>query len=138
MDKNKIIDALNAARREELTSILQYLQHHYLAKGLASPPVAELFKEFSMTEMKHAYALAERITALGGKPEIKMDPLQVPEKLTDMIKVNLELEGKAVAAYKEWVKLASDEDDPTTRCMLESILADEEEIAAKLSSLLEN
>ncbi|MGR3311435.1 MAG: ferritin-like domain-containing protein [Candidatus Brocadiales bacterium] len=138
MDKNKIIDALNAARKEELTSILQYLQHHYLAKGLESPPVAELLKGFSLTEMKHAYALAERIVALGGKPETKTDPLKIPEKLTDMIKVNLELEERAIRSYKEWVKLASDEDDPTTRRMLESILADEEEISAKLSSLLEN
>ena len=136
MDNNKIIDALNAARKEELTSILQYLQHHYLAKGLESPPVADLLKEFSITEMKHAYALAERITALGGKPSTNVDPLQVPEKLIDMIKVNLVLEGRAIKSYKEWIKLASD--DPTTRRMLESILADEEEIAAKLSSLLED
>jgi bacterioferritin len=136
MGNNKIIDALNAARKEELTSILQYLQHHYLAKGLESPPVADLLKEFSITEMKHAYALAERITALGGKPATNVDPLQVPEKLIDMIKVNLVLEGRAIKSYKEWIKLASD--DPTTRRMLESILADEEEIAAKLSSLLED
>lgn len=135
MDKNKIIDALNAARKEELTAILQYLQHHYLAKGLESPTVAELFKKFSLTEMKHAYALAERIVALGGKPETKTAPLKVPEKLTDMIKANLDTEEGAIAAYKKWINLASD--DSTTRRMLEGILADEEEIAAKLSSLLE-
>lgn len=135
MSNNKIIDALNAARKEELTSILQYLQHHYLAKGLESPPVAELLKGFSLTEMKHAYILAERIVALGGKPSTKVDPLNIPEKLIDMIKVNLELEARAIKSYKEWIKLASD--DSTTRCMLESILADEEEIETKLSSLLE-
>lgn len=135
MDKNKIIDALNAARKEELTAILQYLQHHYLAKGLQSPAVAELFKKFSLVEMKHAYALAERIVALGGKPETKIDPLKIPEKLTDMIKANLDTEEGAIGSYKKWVKLASD--DSTTCRMLEGILADEEEIAAKLSSLLE-
>lgn len=135
MDKNKIVDALNAARKEELTSILQYLQHHYLAKGLESPPVAELLKEFSLTEMKHAYALAERIVALGGKPATNIDPLNIPAKLTDMIKVNLDLEKRAIASYKKWIKIASD--DSTTCRMLEGILADEEEIAAKLSSLLE-
>ncbi|HHT9126764.1 MAG TPA: ferritin-like domain-containing protein [Candidatus Brocadiia bacterium] len=135
MSKNKIIDALNAARKEELTSILQYLQHHYLAKGLESPPVADLLKEFSITEMKHAYALAERIVALGGKPETKTDPLKIPGKLTEMIKVNLDLEKRAIASYKEWIKLASN--DSTTRLLLEGILADEEEIATKLSSLLE-
>lgn len=36
MDKEKIIEILNKVRVEELTAIMQYLQHHYRAKGINS------------------------------------------------------------------------------------------------------
>ena len=34
MDNKKIIEILNKIRVEELTAIMQYSQHHYLAKGI--------------------------------------------------------------------------------------------------------
>ncbi len=134
MDKIKIVEILNKARVEELTSISQYMQHHYLAKGMNSPEIGELFKELGLTEMKHAYRLAERIVALGGKPTLETDPIKVPDKLVEMIKANLEVEYIAIKKYKEFIKDVSD--DITTRNMLEDILADEEEIASKLEQLL--
>jgi len=135
MGKEKIIETLNKVRVEELTAIMQYLQHHYLAKGINSPTVAGLFKELSITEMKHAYALAERITALGGVPTTKIDKLNVPEKLEDMIRVNYEVEKTAIEDFKGYIKEVSE--DITTTRMLEDILADEEDHADELRKLLE-
>ena len=136
MDKEKIIEVLNKARVEELTAIMQYLQHHYLAKGINSPAVSEIFKKISITEMKHAYMLAERITALGGIPTMKIDKVNVPEKLEDMIKENYEVEKGAIEDFKQYIKEVSE--DTTTRRMLEDILADEEEHLDELGKLLED
>ena len=115
---------------------MQYSQHHYLAKGINSPVVSEIFKKLSMVEMKHAYAIAERITALGGAPTMKIDQVDVPEKLEDMIRVNYKVEKGAIKAFKGYIKDVSD--DPTTRRMLEDILADEEDHLNELGKLLEN
>lgn len=136
MENKKIIEILNKIRVEELTAIMQYSQHHYLAKGINSPVVSEIFKKLSIVEMKHAYALAERITALGGIPTMKIDKVNVPEKLEDMIRVNSEVERDAIEAFKGYIKKVSD--DPTTRRILEGILADEEEHLDVLSKLLED
>jgi bacterioferritin len=135
MDKEKIIEILNKARTEELTAIMQYLQHHYLAKGINSPSVSELFKAISITEMKHAYSIAERITALGGIPTMKIDKVNVPEKLEDMIRENYEVEKGAIEDFKRYIREVSE--DVTTRRMLEDILADEEEHLDELGKLLE-
>ncbi len=136
MGKEKIIEVLNKVRVEELTAIMQYLQHHYRAKGINSPAVSEIFKKLSIVEMKHAYALAERITALGGIPTTKIDKINVPEKLEEMIRENYEVEKVAIEDFKGYIKEVSE--DITTRRMLEDILADEEEHLDELAKLLEN
>ncbi len=136
MGKEKIIEVLNKVRVEELTAIMQYLQHHYRAKGINSPAVSEIFKKLSIVEMKHAYALAERITALGGIPTTKIDKINVPEKLEEMIRENYEVEKVAIEDFKGYIKEVSE--DITTRRMLEDILADEEEHLDELGKLLED
>lgn len=136
MGKEKIIETLNKVRVEELTAIMQYLQHHYRAKGINSPTVSEIFKKLSIVEMKHAYALAERITALGGIPTTKIDKINVPEKLEEMIRENYEVEKVAIEDFKGYIKEVSE--DITTRRMLEDILADEEEHLDELGKLLED
>ena len=134
MAKDKVIEVLNRAVTEELTALLQYMQHHYLYQGSNSPSVRDLLRKFSMTEMKHAYVLGERIAALGGMPTIKPDPIKMPKKSIDMIKADLEDEIKAVEDYKKWIKEVSE--DPVSRLMLEKILGDEEEHVTDLQALL--
>lgn len=134
MKHDKIVGLLNEARRQELTAITQYLQHHYLAKGINGPTVGDMLKKFSMDEMKHAYELAERIVALGGVPTTQRDPAKMSSGLAGMIRQNLNDEYKAIADYKKFIKDA--EDDPTTRRMLEDILSDEESHATELAALL--
>lgn len=134
MKQDRTVNILNEARRQELTAITQYLQHHYLAKGINGPTVGEIFKKLSMDEMKHAYGLAERIVALGGVPTTQRDPAKVPTGLAGMIRQNLNDEYKAISDYKRYIK--DTEDDPTTRRMLEDILSDEESHATELAALL--
>lgn len=122
----KIIDALNYDRAEELAAIIQYMGHHYEAEGIESPAVIEIFKKTSIDEMKHAELLAERIVYLGGIPVQKPAGIKRGGSLRGMIEDDLNAENGAIKRYKEHIKLCIEEGDPTTRRMLEQILADEE------------
>ncbi len=122
----KIIDALNKDREDELSAILQYMKHHYEGEGMESPEVLDIFKKTAMDEMKHAEKLGERIVYLGGIPSKKPSPLVEGGDLKKMIQADLAKENGAIKQYKEHIKLAAEENDPTTRLMLEEILSEEE------------
>src|SRR3989337_1389567 len=124
----KFIEALNEALTEELASIIQYLWDHILARGMESPGIADMFKDLSMVEMKHAYSIAERIDLLGGVPTTAVGPIKIDG--------NLKLEYDAIEMYKKLVKTAEAEDDPVTRRLLEEILGETEEHANSLETLL--
>lgn len=126
MANERIIEALNQDRADELGAIIQYMEHHYMAEGLESPAVVEIFKSTSIDEMKHAEALGERINYLGGIPTKKPSEIKTGGDLRKMIADDLEAENRAIANYKAHIKLAAEEGDPATRFLLERILSDEE------------
>ena len=126
MDKEKIIEALNADRADELAAIIQYMLHHYMAEGLESPAVIEIFKKTAVDEMKHAEALGERINYLGGIPVKNPTEIKTGGDLRKMITDDLGGENRAIANYKAHIRLAAEEGDPATRLLLEEILSDEE------------
>ena len=125
-NKDKIIEALNRNRADELAAIIQYMLHHYTAEGLESPAVIEIFKGTAIDEMKHAEALGERINYLGGVPTKQPTEIKTGGDLKKMIADDLAGENKAIADYKANIKLAVEEGDPVTRLLLEKILSDEE------------
>ena len=87
--------------------------------------------------------LCERINQLGGKPDMNPEGLLARsasqyvegKNLVDMIKENLVAERVAIETYREMVRYFG-EKDPTTRVMLETILAQEEEHANDMHDLL--
>lgn len=123
-----LIDTLNDLRSRELAVCMQYMRHHYLATGPDGLALADEFKEVAITEMKHAEALAERIDFLGGDPTAKPAPFPTDAKtFEEMAAHDLASENEAVELYKAAVGQAADAGDVTTRRLLESILADEED-----------
>ena len=136
MDKKKIIDALNKDRADELGAIIQYMGHHYTAEGMESPAIIEIFKQTAIDEMKHAEMLAERIVYLGGEPVNKPSDTKKGGDLKKMIQDDLANENGAIKQYREHIKLCIEQDDPTTRLMLENILSDEEGHADKWETIL--
>ena len=136
MAKKKVIDALNKNRADELMAILQYMGHHYEAEGMESPAIMDLFKKSAMDEMKHAEKLAERIIYLGGTPTYQPSPMKKGGDLKQMVRDDLEAENRAIASYKEHIKLCADEADYTSRRMLEGILTDEEDHANNWETVL--
>ncbi len=137
------VKVLNDALATELVCTLRYRQHSFVAKGINSDPIAQEFLVHSNEELGHADAIAKRIVQLGGTPELNPDKL-VPrshaeyttcDTLEAMIRENLVAERIAIESYREMVRYFA-EHDPTTRTMLEGILAMEEQHADELSDLL--
>ncbi len=143
-NRDVIINLLQAALSTEIVCVLRYRRHYYMAKGLNSEPVAAEFLEHALEEQAHADSLASRITQLGGEPDLNPDNLSkrshseyVEGKgLKEMITEDLVAERIAIDSYREMIEYIGKE-DPTTRRMLEEILAKEEEHADDLSNLMQ-
>jgi bacterioferritin len=103
---------------------------------MESLAIAEKFKELAMTEMRHAYMLAERIDLLGGVPTTQVAPIKIGGDLRQMVEDNLQLEYEAIDMYRRLIKQAEKEEDPASRRLLEEILKDTEEHARDLEALL--
>jgi len=98
---------------------------------------ADTFKSVGVTEMKHAESLAERIEFLGGKATTKPEKFESEfSGLKEMAKSDFSAESDAVMRYKAAIKVAEAHGDPTTRGLLESILADEEDHLKTFSDML--
>ena len=132
----QLIAGLNQALSEELTALIQYLWHHIQGRGIESAAVGEIFKATSMTEMNHAYKLAERIDLLGGQPNMSMAPAKTGGDVRQMIRDDLAAEYGAIETYKRLIDLADDEDDDVTEQMLIGILKDEQEHANTWETVL--
>ena len=135
---------LNEALATELVCTLRYRLHSFTAKGINSEPIAAEFMVHSNEELAHADLLAERIVQLGGDPEMNPSRLlgrshaeyAVCNDLKEMIRENLIAERIAIESYREMI-LFFGAHDPTTRKMLEGILAMEETHADELADLLQ-
>jgi bacterioferritin len=134
---------LNHAVASEIVCVLRYKFHAATATGLASESVKAEFAQHALDEGLHLDLLAERINQLGGKPDLNPEGLLSRAgteyiegvSLVDMIRENLIAERIAVETYRDMVRYFGDK-DPTTRVMLEGILAKEEEHANDMHDLL--
>ena len=143
-DRDQVLKMLNEALATEIVCMLRYKRHYFMATGVHAETVAAEFLEHAVQEQAHADQIAARIVQLGGEPDFSPDTLTkrshaeyVPGKtLIDMVKEDLIAERIAIDSYKEMIAVIGN-DDTTTRRMLESILAVEEEHANDLAGLLD-
>src|SRR5436190_21131367 len=142
-DRSVLLKLLNEALATEIICTLRYKRHYFSAKGIHAESVASEFLEHAQEEQQHADQIAERITQLGGAPDFSPEGLASRshaeyvegETLEDMIKEDLVAERIAIDSYREMITYMGN-DDPTSRRMLEGILAVEEEHADDLVNLL--
>lgn len=139
-----VIECLNSALATELVCVLRYKRHYFMATGIHAASVAAEFAAHAVEEMGHADLLAKRIVELRGAPNFSPDGLTARshaeyvegDSLKSMITEDLIAERIAIESYREMIAYLG-QDDPTTRRMLEQILASEEEHADDLASLLD-
>ncbi len=143
-DKVAVIGLLNEALATELVCVLRYKRHYFMASGLAAEGVATEFAEHAAQELDHADRIASRIVQLGGEPDFNPEILAKRShaeyiegnSLIDMIRENLVAERIAIDSYREMIMFIG-ASDPTTRRLLEEILAVEEEHADDMASLMD-
>jgi len=141
--RDDIVRLLNDALATELVCVLRYKRHYFTASGEASPAIAEEFLVHANEESAHSDKIAERIVQLGGEPDFNPQTLRErshadydeSRDLQAMVRANLVAERIAIETYRQMISLIGDK-DPTTRRMLEEILADEEEHADELKDWL--
>ncbi len=143
-NRETVIKLLNEALATELVCVLRYKRHYYMASGIHAQAVKEEFLEHAQEEQEHADQLAERITQLNGEPNF--NPAGLIDRshseytegttLLDMIKEDLVAERIAIDSYAEIIRYIGDS-DPTSRRVMEEILAKEEEHAEDLRTLIE-
>jgi bacterioferritin len=141
--RDDIVRLLNDSLATELVCVLRHKRHHFTAQGLASPKIADEFLVHANEEAAHGDRLAQRIVQLGGEPDFSPDSLarrshaeyDESTDLKAMIKANLIAERVAIEAYSQLVAMIGDK-DPTTRRLLEDILADEQSHADELKDWL--
>jgi len=140
-----VIRLLNEALATEIVCVLRYKRHYFMATGIHSESVRAEFLEHANEEQAHADLIAQRIVQLGGEPNLSPEGLvdrshseyREGHSLNDMIKEDLIAERIAIDSYREMIQSIGG-DDPTTRRLLEDILAKEEEHAEDLVSLLKS
>jgi bacterioferritin len=143
-DRETVVKLLNEALATEIVCVLRYKRHYYMASGIHAKSVAAEFLEHAKEEQDHADRIAQRITQLDGAPDFNPDGLATRahadyvegDDLVDMIKEDLVAERIAIDSYREIVRFLGD-GDPTSRRMMEEILAMEEEHAEDLATLLD-
>ena len=143
-DRDTVIKLLNEALATEIVCVLRYKRHFYMASGINAQSVAQEFLQHANEEQMHADQLAQRIVQLGGEPNFSPEGLSgrshseyvEGDSLIDMIREDLVAERIAIDSYREMITYLG-VDDPTTRRLMETILAMEEEHADDLVNLLE-
>ncbi|MEP6995894.1 MAG: ferritin-like domain-containing protein [Acidobacteriota bacterium] len=143
-DRGTVVRILNEALATEIVCVLRYRRHYFMAAGIHAKAIADEFLEHSTEEQGHADLIAQRITQLDGEPNFNPEGLLTRshseyvegDTLIDMIREDLVAERVAIESYTEMIQYLG-ADDPTTRRMLEGILANEEEHAEDMKSLLE-
>ncbi len=144
-DREKVLKLLNDSLATEIVCVLRYRRHHFMAKGIQSKSIADEFLLHSNEEQGHADQLAERIVQLGGEPDFSPGSLVSRSHaeyvegatLLDMINEDLVAERIAIDSYRDFIQYLGDK-DPTTRRMLEAILAVEEQHADELADLVQD
>jgi bacterioferritin len=142
-DRAQVIKVLNEVLATELVCVLRYKRHYYGARGIHSQSVAQEFLQHANEEQGHADQVAKRIVQLGGEPNLNPDGLVqrshaeygVGSTIPDMLAEDLVAERIAIETYAEIIRWLNN-DDPTTRAMMEAILQVEETHADDLVTLL--
>ncbi len=122
-----VIALLGQALTAELTAINQYFLHAEMNQNWGYRRLCETLKKFSITEMKHAEKLIERILFLEGEPDLStLGQLRIGKTPKEQMQNDLTLELAAVEMYNRASRAAAEAGDNGSRELFEELLEDEE------------
>jgi bacterioferritin len=106
----EILKTLDEILESEVSGIIRYLHYSLMIKGPNRIPIVKFFRDQSTEAFDHAAIIGEKITALGGHPSLKVNPIKESNKhdVMDILRESLEHEKEAVALYGKLLKLSDD------------------------------
>jgi bacterioferritin len=122
----KLKEMLNEAIAKEIQVSIQYLWQHVQLIGRKGIASEKQFRQVSITEMKHAEQIAERLWQLSGIPTAKPSPITVGNSLKESLQLDARAEEEIIQLYKKIVEQAQLGGDVTTGLLFKEILEDEE------------
>lgn len=125
MDKQTLIDNLNADLANELSAIAQYITYAAKATGPYRPQLSQFFLTEVVDEQEHAQFLANKIVALGGEPTTVPSPVPPASTNREMLEAVLEAEIKAGKDYTKRAQEAEEFGDKGLVVQLEDMVRDE-------------
>lgn len=139
MDKQKSIELLGQCIADELQAIHQYMYWHFHLDDQGFTPLALLFRQTAIDEMRHLEMIAERVLFLKGDVEmVPSGPVAKVQDAEEILKLAMDMEMAAVEAYNKSANECAANSDSASKQMFEGLVTDEENHYDQFDKQLDN
>ena len=103
LDKKTIISHLDKLLEAELSGVVRYLHYSFMVFGPNRIPITKWLRDQAMEGFDHSVIVGEKITALGGHPSVKVQPVPESHKhnVLEILTESLEFEHQALNLYHD-------------------------------------
>lgn len=136
IDQSTLVAGLNEDLAHEYQAVLMYNSFAAMVSGIHRPMLKDFFAGEVGEELAHAQFLADKITALGGRPTTEPAPVELTDSPDEMLRMVLEAEKQTIARYVERRKQAEAFGDYGLAADLDGIISDETKHKEETEKLL--